>query len=278
MQKIVAFALFSTRRQEEITLLRWDDLDRDGILVRDMKHPGDKKGNDVWCEVPPEALARSSKQWNVPRQRYSPTPRPTRSAQHLLELAAFWESKICVSMTFGTREFPGYSKSGERSRKWRLFPAIVVGPVSSGTRTLDKAKTNTRAGLGYASLSSQRDGARHPPFPVRSAGAFSLRLYKRLSRCSQVLKRRPERLSVTGAGFSDMAAGDARLDGSLSTFTIPSMWNEGMPARFNPFFISALAAASVLLAYPLLRYFWGDRDAQLKDWEPVQKLRRRSAH
>ena len=57
MQKIVAFALFSTRRQEEITLLRWDDLDEDRILVRDMKHPGDKIGNNVYCELPPEALA-----------------------------------------------------------------------------------------------------------------------------------------------------------------------------------------------------------------------------
>jgi integrase len=57
MQEIVAFALFSTRRQEEITLLRWDDLDSDRILVRDMKHPGDKKGNNVYCELPPEALA-----------------------------------------------------------------------------------------------------------------------------------------------------------------------------------------------------------------------------
>ena len=56
MQKIVAFALFSTRRQEEITLLRWDDLDGDRILVRDMKHPGDKKANNVYCELPPEAL------------------------------------------------------------------------------------------------------------------------------------------------------------------------------------------------------------------------------
>ena len=37
MQKIVAFALFSTRRQEEITLLRWEDPDEDRILVRDMK-------------------------------------------------------------------------------------------------------------------------------------------------------------------------------------------------------------------------------------------------
>ena len=57
MQKVVAFALFSTRRQEEITLLHWDDLDGDQILVRDMKHPGDKKGNNVYCELPSEALA-----------------------------------------------------------------------------------------------------------------------------------------------------------------------------------------------------------------------------
>lgn len=57
MQKIISFALFSTRRQEEITLLRWDDLEDDRILVRDMKHPGDKKGNNVFCEVTPEALA-----------------------------------------------------------------------------------------------------------------------------------------------------------------------------------------------------------------------------
>jgi integrase len=56
MQKVVTFALFSTRRQEEITLLRWEDLDGDRILVRDMKHPGDKKGNNVYCELPPEAL------------------------------------------------------------------------------------------------------------------------------------------------------------------------------------------------------------------------------
>jgi integrase len=57
MQKIVAFAIFSTRRQEEITTLRWDDLEEDRILVRDMKHPGDKKGNNVHCEVPHEAIS-----------------------------------------------------------------------------------------------------------------------------------------------------------------------------------------------------------------------------
>jgi integrase len=59
MCKIIAFAIFSTRRQEEITRIAWDDLDEphSRILVRDMKHPGQKKGNDVWCELPPEALA-----------------------------------------------------------------------------------------------------------------------------------------------------------------------------------------------------------------------------
>ena len=59
MLKMVAFALFSTRRQEEITRIKWADLDEEGarVLVRDMKNPGQKIGNDVWCHLPPEALA-----------------------------------------------------------------------------------------------------------------------------------------------------------------------------------------------------------------------------
>jgi integrase len=63
MQQIIAFAIFSTRRQDEITRIRWQDFEpaRDGeaarILVRDMKHPGDKRGNDVRCDLPPEAVA-----------------------------------------------------------------------------------------------------------------------------------------------------------------------------------------------------------------------------
>lgn len=58
MQKIIAFALFSTRRTEEITRIAWTDLDVEGkrILVRDMKNPGEKIGNDVWCDLPDEAL------------------------------------------------------------------------------------------------------------------------------------------------------------------------------------------------------------------------------
>ena len=59
MLKMTAFALFSTRRQEAITRIKWADLDEEGnrVLVRDMKNPGQKLGNDVWCHLPPEAMA-----------------------------------------------------------------------------------------------------------------------------------------------------------------------------------------------------------------------------
>ena len=59
MLKMAAFALFSTRRQEEITRIKWAELDEEGqrVLVRDMKNPGQKIGNDVWCHLPPEAWA-----------------------------------------------------------------------------------------------------------------------------------------------------------------------------------------------------------------------------
>ncbi|MEP9374100.1 tyrosine-type recombinase/integrase [Mesorhizobium sp. KR1-2] len=58
MQKIVVFGILSTRRQEEIIRIKWDDLDVEGkrVLVRDMKNPGEKIGNDVWCDLPEEAL------------------------------------------------------------------------------------------------------------------------------------------------------------------------------------------------------------------------------
>lgn len=58
MTKVVVFALFSTRRLEEITRIRWADLEEQHsrILVRDMKNPGEKIGNHVWCDLPAPAL------------------------------------------------------------------------------------------------------------------------------------------------------------------------------------------------------------------------------
>jgi len=59
MARIVAFAIFSTRRMEEITRIAWADVDEKHkrVLVRDMKNPGDKAGNNVWCDLPDPALA-----------------------------------------------------------------------------------------------------------------------------------------------------------------------------------------------------------------------------
>ncbi|CAN7518046.1 tyrosine-type recombinase/integrase [Mesorhizobium caraganae] len=63
MVEIVLFAAFSTRRMEEITRIRWADFEATTanhagrVMVRDMKNPGAKRGNDVWCELPPEAEA-----------------------------------------------------------------------------------------------------------------------------------------------------------------------------------------------------------------------------
>lgn len=58
MHKVVVFALFSTRRQTEITQIAWDDFQKEHkrVLVRDMKHPGEKIGNDTWVDLPEEAI------------------------------------------------------------------------------------------------------------------------------------------------------------------------------------------------------------------------------
>jgi integrase len=58
MHRVIAYAIFSTRRQEEITRQEMSDVDvqHSRVLVRDMKHPGEKAGNDTWCELPNEGL------------------------------------------------------------------------------------------------------------------------------------------------------------------------------------------------------------------------------
>ncbi|MER9331622.1 tyrosine-type recombinase/integrase [Mesorhizobium sp. M0488] len=58
MHRVTAFAIVSTRRQDEIARMKWLDFDEvhHRVLVRDMKNPGQKIGNDVWCELVPEAV------------------------------------------------------------------------------------------------------------------------------------------------------------------------------------------------------------------------------
>lgn len=59
MHMVILFAIFSARRQDEITRIRWEDLDKPQkrILVRKMKHPGMRGGVDTWCELPDPCLA-----------------------------------------------------------------------------------------------------------------------------------------------------------------------------------------------------------------------------
>jgi len=67
MHRVVAFALFSTRRQEEITRVTWEGLDTKNkrVLVTDMKHPGDKIGNNVRCDLPDPACAIAEAMPNI---------------------------------------------------------------------------------------------------------------------------------------------------------------------------------------------------------------------
>lgn len=58
MTKVIIFAMFSTRRQDEISRIEWRDYEKDAkrVMVRDMKNPGEKEGNNVWCDLPDEAI------------------------------------------------------------------------------------------------------------------------------------------------------------------------------------------------------------------------------
>ncbi len=59
MVDLVLFQIFSTRRLDETCRMLRSDLDpaRQRVLVRDMKHPRQKKGNNVWVHLPDRAWA-----------------------------------------------------------------------------------------------------------------------------------------------------------------------------------------------------------------------------
>lgn len=64
MADIILFALATARRQEEITRLRWDDLDaaRGVCALRDVKHPTRKVGNDREFRILPDAVSIAERQ------------------------------------------------------------------------------------------------------------------------------------------------------------------------------------------------------------------------
>lgn len=171
MPKVMAFALFSTRRQEEIVRIRWDDLDpsRKAVLVRDMKNPGDKWGNDVWCRLPDEAWAIVQ---SMPREYQEIFPYTTDAIQgawmraveragikdlhfhdlrhegisRLFELG--WDIPAVASVS-GHRDWNSLRRythlhgDGDRYTGWCWLPTIIDMKVSFGVWVSRRKSTNT---------------------------------------------------------------------------------------------------------------------------------------
>jgi len=76
MTDIMWLAIHSARRQEEITQLRWRDLDPDThtCLLRDVKHPTQKLGNNKTFKMTPEALAIIQRQPHQKLEDGKPNP------------------------------------------------------------------------------------------------------------------------------------------------------------------------------------------------------------
>lgn len=141
MHKLIAFAIFSTRRQEEITRIRWEDLDEKHgrILVKDMKHPGQKVGNDVWCEIPPEALAIIK---GMPRTHREIFPYTTDAIS-----AAF--TRACAVLGIEDLHFHDLRHEGV-SRLFEMGRTIPLAASVSGHRSWNSLKR-------YAQIREQGD-------------------------------------------------------------------------------------------------------------------------
>lgn len=103
MHIVMAFAIFSTRRQAEICRIMWDDYEPEHkrVLVRKMKNPGEKGGIDTWVELPGTACVIIDA---MPRkgERIFPYNSDTVAAA-LLKHATSSISKACTSMTFAMK-------------------------------------------------------------------------------------------------------------------------------------------------------------------------------
>jgi len=164
MLKMAGFALFSTRRQEEITRIQWADLDEVGqrVLVRDMKNPGQKIGNDVWCHLPLEAWAILQTMPKTlpeifPYSAESVSTSWTRACQilgiedlHFHDLRHEGVSRLFemdwdiprVASVSGHRDWNSMRRythlrgRGDVYAKWEWFEKILQAPVKLGAKTL----------------------------------------------------------------------------------------------------------------------------------------------
>lgn len=164
MLKMTAFALFSTRRQEEITRIKWADLDEEGsrVLIRDMKNPGQKMGSDVWCHLPPEALAiiqtmPKALEEIFPYSAESISTSWTRACKllgikdlHFHDLRHDGVSRLFemdwdiprVASVSGHRDWNSMRRythlrgRGDAYAGWKWYQKVLIAPVKLGARTL----------------------------------------------------------------------------------------------------------------------------------------------
>src|SRR3546814_2836885 len=92
MGRIVRFALASAMRQEEISRIRWSDVDVEQriVLVRDRKDPREKDGNDQWVPLLNLAGFDALRLIRVQR-KYDP-----RSEEHTSELQSLMRISYAV--------------------------------------------------------------------------------------------------------------------------------------------------------------------------------------
>ncbi|MFV3290151.1 site-specific integrase [Pseudomonas sp. NY11955] len=170
MVRVVVFALFSTRRQEEITRIRWDALNdqEQSALITDMKNPGQKYGNDVWCHMPDEA-------WRIlesmPRVADEVFPYNSRSisasftrACHFLQIDDLhfhdlrhdgvsrlfekgWDIPRVASVS-GHRDWNSMRRythlrgKGDPYEGWEMLEEVVTGPVIEAQRRIKRRGEN----------------------------------------------------------------------------------------------------------------------------------------
>lgn len=130
MRRLSAFGIFSMRRLGETCRLLWKDYEpdhKDGprILVRDMKYPGEKVGNDVWCRLTPEAVAIIDAMPRVD-ERIFPYSSETASTNF---------TRACTILGIEDLEYRDFRRDGI-SRLLEKGKDIAVVRLFSGHRTL----------------------------------------------------------------------------------------------------------------------------------------------
>ncbi|WP_242631077.1 tyrosine-type recombinase/integrase [Variovorax paradoxus] len=151
MQEIICYAIFSARRQDEITRQSFEDLDEDHseIWVRDMKHPGEKEGNDVRYALTQEALA-------IILNRRKSTEQKGRIFPHHGDSVSSSFTNACALLGIDDPHFHDLRHDGI-SRLFELgwnIPnvasslAIAPGTHCVGTPTCASGASNTRLGHG----------------------------------------------------------------------------------------------------------------------------------